>query len=100
MTTAEIQAYIEAAVSAHFSDYTTQSEEVMTSEGGDGRFVGKVSATLYSGLPVAGNIFLAVGQTEQGVQIVKIGKSECVKPDTDGLDALLEKELGIKADAE
>jgi len=99
MTDDEIHAHIDAAISKAFKDYTSQSGEIETGEKGDGRFFGKVAATRYSGLPVGGDIFVAIGQTENGVQIVKIGKSECVKPDADGLDAALEKELGIDAGA-
>jgi hypothetical protein len=99
MTTSQIREHIDAAVSSNFSGYTSQSEEMMTSEGGDGRFVGKVFATRYSGLPVGAHIFVAIGKSAEGAQIVKIGRSECVKPDTANLDALMEKELGIKCGA-
>jgi len=34
---------IEAAIRSNFADYTSESGEMMTSAGGDGRFVGKVS---------------------------------------------------------
>ena len=51
-----------------------------TSASGDGRFQGKVAATRYAGLPVGKDIFLAIGETDQQVQIVKLGKSECLKP--------------------
>ena len=100
MTTDEIHEYIDAAVRSAFSDYTSESGEMMTSEDGDGRFLGKVSATRYSGLPAGGDIFVAIGKTREGAQIVKVGKSECVKPETGDLDLLLEKELGIKRDGE
>ena len=66
----------------------------MTSEGGDGRFYGKVFATRYSG--VGRDIFLAIGETEKKVQIVKLGKSEVLKPGKDDLDMLLLKELRIE----
>lgn len=95
MTTQEIQDYVSGAITAHFEGFTTETGEMMTSEGGDGRFFGKVVATLYGGLPVGGGFFLAIGETEKKLQIVKLGKSECVTPDQDGLDALLLKELGI-----
>ncbi len=96
MTTEEIRDYIDAAVSAAFKGYASDSGEIETSAGGDGRFVGTVSATRYSGLPIGGDIFIAIGQTSEGAQIVKLGKTECVKPDPANLDVLLEKELGIK----
>ena len=95
MTTPEIQDYIDTAVSSNFTGYTSQSEEMMTSEGGDGRFDGKVSATMYSGLPIGRDIFIAIGQTKEEAQIVKIGRSECLRPTTADLDLILEKELGI-----
>lgn len=100
MTTSEIRDYIDTAISGSFSGYQSQSEEMMTSEGGDGRFVGKVAATLYSGLPVRRDIFVAIGSTAEGAQIIKVGRSECVKPDTDDLDLLLKKELGIEPGGE
>lgn len=96
MTTEEIQQHIDEAISSHFDNYTSESGEMMTSEGGDGRFVGKVIATRYSGLPVATEIFLAIGQTEQGGQIIKFGKSECLKPSKADLDMILTKQLGIE----
>ena len=96
MTTTEIQQYVDAAVSSKFSNYTSQSEEMMTSAGGDGRFLGKVFATKYSGLEENGDIFLAIGETEKQIQIVKIGRSESLKPNSDDLDLLLLKELGIE----
>jgi hypothetical protein len=96
MTTLEISEYIDAAVSSAYSGYTSQSGEMTTSQEGDGRFLGKVTATRYSGLPIGGDIFVAIGNTPEGAQIVKVGRSECVKPETENLDLLLEKELGIK----
>lgn len=96
MTTQEIQQYIDAAIGSKFKDFSSESGEMMTSEGGDGRFMGKVIATRYAGLP-KGDLFLAIGQSEKGVQVIKLGKSECVKPEKDTLDALLLKELGIKS---
>ena len=95
MTTDEIRDYIDAAISANFDGYKSQSGEIDTSEGGDGRFVGKVAATLYAGLPVGRDIFVAIGSTAEGAQIVKVGRSEVVKPDTENLDLILKKELGI-----
>ena len=95
MTTLEIQKHIEAAVSANFTDFTSRSEEVTTSAGGDGRFEGKVSATRYSGLPLGRDLFIAIGQTAEEAQIVKVGRSECLRPSTADLDLILEKELGI-----
>ena len=96
MTTAEITDYIDTAISTNSSGYKSQSGEMETSEGGDGRFVGKVSATMYSGLPVGRDIFLAIGTSAEGAQIIKLGRSECVKPDASDLDLLLKKELGIE----
>ena len=60
-----------------------------------GRFDGKVSATMYSGLPIGRDIFIAIGQTKEEAQIVKRGRSECLRPTTADLDLILEKELGI-----
>jgi len=96
MTTQEIQQYIAAAIDSNYDDFTSESGEMMTSAGGDGRFFGKVIATRYEGLRSGRDIFLAIGETEEKLQIVKLGKTECVKPDEDGLDALLLKELDIK----
>ena len=56
MTTEEIQEYINLAIRGGFKGVKMESGEVMTSEGGDGRFLGKVMATRYGGLPV-GEIF-------------------------------------------
>ncbi len=95
MNTVEIQKHIDAAIREHFSDFSTESGEMMTSAGGDGRFFGKVIGTRYSGLRVQ-DIFLAIGETEKRLQIVRFGKSECLKPSEDDLDGLLLKELGIK----
>ncbi len=93
MNTQEIQQYIDAAIGAKFEDFTSESGEVMTSEGGDGRFMGKVFATRYAGLPAGRDIFLAIGESEKKVQIVKLGRAECLKPVTNDLDMMLEKEL-------
>jgi hypothetical protein len=95
MTTQEIQEYIDAAIRSNFEDFTSESGEVMTSAGGDGRFMGKVIATRYSGLPTEGDIFLAIGKSEKNVQIVKLGRSECLEPAQNDLDMILEKETGI-----
>ena len=95
MAPLEIQDYIEAAVSSNFDAFTSQSEELTTSEGGDGRFLGKGSATKYSGLPIGRDIFIAIGQTAEKAQIVKVGRSECLRPSTADLDLILKKELGI-----
>jgi len=100
MTTAEIQEYIDGAISSHFKGYQSQSGEMVTSEGGDGRFLGKVFATQYAGLPVGGDVYLAIGETEKGSQIIKFGDSECLKPSETELDLLLFKELGIEVSAE
>ena len=91
MTTQEIQEYIDAVIRSKFEDFTAESGEVMTSAEGDGRFMGKVFATRYGRLPVGRDIFLAIGESE------KLGKSECVKPEKDDLDALLKKELGVES---
>ena len=96
MNTQEIQQYINTAITSKFDNFTSESDEMMTSEGGDGRFLGKVFATRYSDLSSEGYIFLAIGETEKNVQIVKFGNVECLKPGTADLDVLLEKELGIK----
>jgi len=95
MTTLEIQNYIDAAISSNFTDFTSQSEEMTTRDEGDGRFMGKVSATMYSGLPIGRDIFIAIGQTAEKAQIVKVGRSECLRPSTADLDMILTKELGI-----
>lgn len=96
MTTEEIQQYIDAAIRSHFEGYTTESGEMETSAGGDGRFFGKVVATMYCGLPAGRNIYLAIGETEKQTQIIKLGDSECLKPSETELDLMLFKELGIE----
>lgn len=96
MTTQEIQKYIDAAIGAKFENVSSESGEMMTSVEGDGRFMGKVFATRYGGLPAGRDIFLAIGETEKKVQIVKLGKSEGLNPEKDNLDMFLLKELGIE----
>lgn len=96
VNTQEIQEYMDAVISANFDNYTSESDEMMTSEGGDGRFHGKVFATRYAGISGDQYIFLAIGETEKKVQIVKFGNVECLKPGKVDLEVLLEKELGIK----
>ena len=96
MTTQEIQDYFETAISAKFDGYSTQSGEMMTSEGGDGRFFGKVYAVRYSGLPKVGDLFLVVGETEKKVQIIKFGNTESLTPSETDLDLILRKELGLE----
>lgn len=96
MTTEEIQQHIDTAIHANFEGYTTESGEMMTSEGGDGRFLGKVIATRYSGLPIGKDIYLAIGQTPKGTQIIKFGDMESLKPSVTELDVFLQKELGIE----
>ena len=64
--------------------------------GGDGRFFGKVVATLYSGFPDGQELYLAIGETEKKTQIIKFGMSECLQPGEHELDMVLFKELGIK----
>ena len=95
MTTQEIQQYIDAAIRANFGDCIAQSEEMMTSPGGDGRFLGKVYATRYAGLPGGREIFLVIGQTVKQTQIIKFGDFECMKPSETELDLLLLEELRI-----
>ena len=98
MTTEEIQKYIDAAISKKFSAYTMESGEMETSEEGDGRFLGKVVATMYSGLPIGKDIYLAIGETVKKSQIIKLGNSESLKPTEMELDLLLLKELGIEVE--
>jgi hypothetical protein len=100
MTTEEIQQYIDAAISSNFEGYISQSGEMMTSEEGDGRFLGKVIATRYAGLKGRGELYLAIGETAKKSQIIKFGDSECLKPSETELDLLLLKELGIEPSAE
>ena len=100
MTKEEIKDYVHAAIEGAFDGFTTESGEIMTGKEGDGRFFGKVVATRYQGLGPSGNLFLAIGKSEQGVQIVKLGRSECLTPDHDKLDAVLLKELGISKEAD
>ena len=96
MTTQEIQEHIDAAIRSHFDGYTAESGEMMTDEGGDGHFFGKVIATRYSGLRAGQDIYLAIGVTEKQTQIIKFGDSECLKPGKTELDLLLRKELGLE----
>ena len=100
MTPQEIQQYIDAVIGSKFEGFTSESGEMMTSAGGDGRFMGKVFATRYGGLPTGKDIFLAIGESEKKVQIVKLGKSECLTPGKSDLDLLLRKELGIASEGE
>lgn len=99
MTTQEIQDHFEAAISANFDGYSTQSGEMMTSEKGDGRFLGKVYAIRYSGLPKVGDLFLVVGETEKKVQIIKFGNTELLTPSESDLDLALLKELGLECES-
>ena len=96
MTTKEIQDYVEAAINAKFSGYTTEAAEMMTSEGGDGRFFGKVSAVRYMGLPEGESLFLVVGETEKKIQIMKFGNTEALTPTEADLVLVLRKELGLE----
>jgi len=98
MTTQEIEQYIDRAIVAKFDGVSSESGEMMTSEDGDGRFMGKVIATRYRGLPEGRDLFLAIGETNLKVQIVKLGRSECLTPSEGDLDALLLKELGIEVE--
>ena len=96
MTTEEIQQHINGVLEKHFTGLSSQSGEMMTSEGGDGRFFGKVIATLYTGFPQGQELYLAIGETDMQTQIIKFGMSECLQPGSYELDMLLFKELGIK----
>ncbi|MES2982316.1 MAG: hypothetical protein V4727_08380 [Verrucomicrobiota bacterium] len=100
MTQQEIQQYIDTAIRSKFESYTSESGEMMTSEGGDGRFFGKVFATRYMGLPKREDIYLVIGETVKHTQIIKLGDSECFKPSEIELDLLLLKELGIEPSEE
>lgn len=99
MTTQEIQDYVHSIIDQNFKGYEMASEEVMTSAEGDGRFMGKVSATRYGGVKKNGFIFLAIGETELNLQIVKFGMVECTQPSEDDLNVMLQKELGIQFSA-
>ncbi len=96
MTTQEIQQYIDAAVRSKFGEVTMESGELVTSAGGDGRFLGAVTATRYSGLPTGADLLLVIGQTKKQSQLIKFGTWECVRPSPTDLDLLLLKELGIE----
>ncbi|MEM1085222.1 MAG: hypothetical protein AAGI48_14010 [Verrucomicrobiota bacterium] len=96
MTTYEIQVHVDKAIRSKFEGFTAESMEMMTSEEGDGRFLGKVVATRYLGLPKVPEIYLAIGKTVKGVQIVKLGMSECLNPQPGELDFLLLKELELE----
>ncbi|MGJ8671689.1 hypothetical protein [Rubritalea sp.] len=96
MNTQEIKQYIDTAIRSNFENVKSETAEVMTSPEGDGRFFGKVSATRYSELPIDKDIFLAVGKSEKLVQIVRLGKAECLGPGKADLDLMLEKEFGIE----
>jgi hypothetical protein len=98
MTHQEIQLYIDTAIGLNFKGYTTQSGEMMTSEGGDGRFFGKVIATQYIGLQGRSDFYLVIGETVKQTQIIKFGDTECLKPSELELDIMLFKELGIEFD--
>ncbi len=100
MTDQEIQEYIDTAIRANFQNYKSQSGEMMTSEGGDGRFFGKVVATQYVGLCGRQEIYLVIGKTVKLTQIIKFGDTECIKPGITELDLMLYKELRIDPDAE
>ena len=100
MTTEEIQQYIDEVIRANFEGHISQSGEMMTSEEGDGRFLGKVFATRYAGLRGRGDLYLAIGETVKQSQIIKFGDSECLKPSETELDLLLLRELGIEPRSE
>ncbi len=96
MTTREIQQYTDTAIRGKFADLSSECGEITTSEEGDGRFFGKVTATRYAGFAGGRDIFLAVGETEMQAQIVKLGRAECLRPKESDLDFMLLKELGIE----
>ncbi len=96
MTDQEIQNYIDTSIRSNFHGYTTESGEMMTSEGGDGRFFGKVTATRYMGFSRRADIYLVIGMTAKLTQIIKFGDTECIKPSETELDVMLFKELGIE----
>lgn len=96
MTTQEIQDHISNSIGSKYNGVTSESGEIMTSEGGDGRFMGKVDAVRYDGLPIANGIFLAIGETDKAIQIVRLGSSECLNPTPVDLNAMLLKELAIE----
>ncbi len=100
MTQQEIQQYIDTAIRSKFQKYKSESGEMMTSEGGDGRFFGKVFATRYMDLPKRDDIYLVIGESVKQTQIIKFGDTECIKPSETELDLMLFKELGIEPDAE
>ena len=47
MTTQEIQQYIDEVMKANFENLSSESGEMMTSEGGDGRFMGNEGLTIH-----------------------------------------------------
>lgn len=99
MTDLEIQQYIDRSIRSNFQSHTSESGEMMTSEGGDGRFLGRVVATRYMGFSNRHDIYLVIGMTAKGTQIIKFGDTECIKPGEMELDVMLFKELGIEPDA-
>ena len=100
MTDLEIQQYIDRSIRTNFASHTSESGEMMTSEGGDGRFLGRVVATRYMGFAKRQDIYLVIGMTAKGTQIIKFGDTECIKPGEMELDVMLFKELGIEPDAD
>lgn len=98
MTSEQIKDYVNSALQKNFPHHSSESGEMMTSADGDGHFFGKVTAVRYRGLP-SEDLFLAIGQTEKKLQIVRLGKSECLRPSKDDLDGVLLKELGIKIES-
>ena len=95
MTTDEIQTYFGEKIAEEFPEVRRETGEITAVAGEDGRFVGTVRATLYANLAGGRQVYAAVGKTEKGIQIVKLGRSECLTPDEGDLDFLLKKELDI-----
>ena len=99
MTNKEILNYLSTKLSTEFPGLQTESGEIEAEEGKDGLFVGTVSARLFSNLPNDRQLYAAVGKTAEGLPLVRFGRSDCVNPDGDKLDFLLEKELGMKSES-
>lgn len=93
MTPEEIEEYIEEFIARTVHEYRRECGIVETNKGGDGRFFGEVQAVAYSSQTFTRTIYLAIGKTEMGVQLVRFGASECVRPEKSDLDLLLKKNL-------
>lgn len=96
MTKKEIMTYLAQRIVESYPAVQTESGEIVAEEGKDGLFVGTVRATLFSALPNSRQVYAAIGETKDGLSLVRLGRSDCVNPDLDKLDFLLEKELGVK----